>query len=147
MKGASGTKRRALGGMWRIGQWDACWSRNCGGVGLDGGWARASHSTNWNGRKKIFFSIWLTLVHKIHYLQKLTSCTFFFSRACWPLRKLCNAFALLLHPTFETSVIFIFFSYKKLSLSSHFRPRSGGNKSVWRNKESRLIAEEWNEKQ
>ena len=73
----------------------------------------------------------------------------FFSSACWPLRKLCNAFALLLHPTFETSVIFIFFFLQKNSvchptfdLAPEVIQASGEV-----NKESRLIAEEWNEKQ
>ena len=81
MKGASGTKRRAIG--WYV---KNLGSGTLAGVGTAEGWG-------WSGvelglpipliemvEKKILFSIWLTLVHKIHYLQKLTSCRLFFKR-------------------------------------------------------------------
>ena len=84
--------------------------------------------------EKNFFSIWLTLVHKIHYLQKLTSCTFFFQAHAdlyvnYVTPLLCSCIQLL-----KLLLFLFFFPTKKLGLSSHFRPRSGGNTSVWRGK-------------
>lgn len=62
--------------------------------------------------EKNFFSIWLTLVHKIHYLQKLTSCRFFFQAhadlyANYVMPLLCSCIQLL------KLLLFFFFSPQK----------------------------------